>query len=686
MTYDPSKPLKKAGNQPAPQYWNEDLQDWDIVKGSGGAYRMQAPVEVAEDTFSGNGNLTKEFTTEMNGIIIVNDGTGDLTLSVHGKSRVVKAGEVYSGRFKPFTSVIVNSSGPWRAESLQTYGAAPVITQPSDTIAPSNVTNLVASNVVETGLTLTWTAATDNVGVTGYDVYRGASLVGSVNGTTFNATGLTASTQYTFTVKAKDAAGNIAPGTQITVTTAAIPVDTTPPNNVTNVTTTNITHNSLTVSWSVSSSSDVASYEVYQGGTLLGTVTGTQYNVTGLTPSTQYTFTVKAKDASSNVATGTSVTVSTNVQPADTTPPANVTNLASSAITQTGVTLSWIASASSDIKDYRVYNGSTLITTVTGTTYNVTGLTASTSYTFMVKARDTSDNEAAGASVNVTTSATADTTAPNPVTGLTAGTPTATTIPLTWTLSSSGDVNAQEVAYSTDGTNFTVASAVVNASSTAYTITGLTVSTAYTLRVVAIDGAGNRSPAVTTTATTAAAVAAGKVDDASLILYQDNPAVNQTITNPDTYFQTNAQWTAFVTLKPVLNTNAATKLISRQTPNAILFEFTFDNKFKATLTGKATNGTGAATYPQVVDTIARTDFSVYYHVSIVRDGTKMYLYVNNVMITSVNVASDYYVDASTAPLLFGSHSQTNPPIFKNMGYYNRALSSVELTQNYNALK
>ncbi|MEV5028511.1 fibronectin type III domain-containing protein [Paenibacillus sp. LPE1-1-1.1] len=689
MTYDASKPLKKAGNQPAPQYWNEDIGDWDIVKGSGGAYRMQAPVEVAEETFSSSGSLTKEFTAEMDGIVIVNDGTVDLTLSVHGKSRVVKAGESYSGRFRPFTSVIVTSTGPWRAEALQSYVAAPVITQPSDTIAPSNVTNLVASNVVETGLTLTWTAATDNVAVTGYDVYRGASLVGSVTGTTFNATGLTQATQYTYTVKAKDAAGNASSGTPITVTTAATPVDTTPPSNVTNVTTTNLTHNSLTVSWSVSSSSDVASYEVYQGATLLGTVTGTQYNVTGLTPSTLYTFTVKARDASANVATGASVTVSTNAQPADVTPPANVTNLASSALTQTGVTLTWTASVASDIKDYRVYNGATLITTVTGTTYNVTGLTASTAYTFTVKARDTSDNEATGALVNVTTSAAADTTAPNPVTGLTAGTPTETTVPLTWTLSSSGDVVAQEVAYSTDGTNFTVASAVVNASSTTYTVTGRTASTLYTFRLVAIDGAGNRSTAVTVTATTAAAAApSGPVADASRTYFAENVSNGTVIANPENYFSGTGDFTAVITFDPTMNgANAANTLLARWvvggTDNVVKLEWQFDNKIAGTLYGTKADGT-TAWNPSVV-TGVYADLAKFYHIVFEREGTTIKLYVDDVMIHSATIlTSDIVRTTSAQSLTVGKTGQLG--VFKNVSYYNRALTALERTQNYNALK
>lgn len=112
------------------------------------------------------------------------------------------------------------------------------------------------------------------------------------------------------------------------------------------------------------------------------------------------------------------------------------------------------------------------------------------------------------ATCTVDVNAVADTTPPNPVTNLVAGTVTSTSIPLTWTLSNSSDVANYEVAYSTDGTNFIVASAVVNASSTSYTVNGLAAGTNYTLRVVAIDGAGNRSTdTIIAVATNAAAVA-----------------------------------------------------------------------------------------------------------------------------------------------------------------------------------
>jgi chitinase len=91
-----------------------------------------------------------------------------------------------------------------------------------DTEAPTTPTNVTVAGVTSSSVSLTWTASTDNVGVTGYDVYQGATLALTVTGTTATVTGLAASTAYTFTVAAKDAAGNISPQSAgVTATTQA---------------------------------------------------------------------------------------------------------------------------------------------------------------------------------------------------------------------------------------------------------------------------------------------------------------------------------------------------------------------------------------------------------------------------------------------------------------------------------
>ncbi|MFC0097855.1 proprotein convertase P-domain-containing protein [Micromonospora marina] len=90
-----------------------------------------------------------------------------------------------------------------------------------DTQAPSVPGNLRTTGVTSTSVSLAWNASTDNVGVTGYDVYRGATLATSTAGTTATLTGLTPATSYQITVRARDAAGNVSAASgSLTVRTA----------------------------------------------------------------------------------------------------------------------------------------------------------------------------------------------------------------------------------------------------------------------------------------------------------------------------------------------------------------------------------------------------------------------------------------------------------------------------------
>ncbi|GII02957.1 glycoside hydrolase family 9 protein [Planobispora takensis] len=77
-----------------------------------------------------------------------------------------------------------------------------------DEIAPSRPGKPAVSAVTGSSARLTWTASTDNVGVSGYDVYRGTTKAGTASGTSFDLTGLTPATAYSVRVVARDAAGN----------------------------------------------------------------------------------------------------------------------------------------------------------------------------------------------------------------------------------------------------------------------------------------------------------------------------------------------------------------------------------------------------------------------------------------------------------------------------------------------
>ncbi|MEK5059603.1 chitinase [Paenibacillus sp. FSL H7-0326] len=190
---------------------------------------------------------------------------------------------------------------------LSTGGTTP---PPADTTAPSAPANARSTAVTASSVTLAWNASTDNVGVTGYNVYNGANLAATTTGTTATVSSLAANTSYTFTVKAKDAAGNLsAASNAVTVKTSSTtpPSDSTAPTVPANLTSTAQTTSSVSLSWAASTDNvGVTGYEVYNGGNLATTVTGTTATISGLAANTTYTFTVKAKDAAGNLSAASS--------------------------------------------------------------------------------------------------------------------------------------------------------------------------------------------------------------------------------------------------------------------------------------------------------------------------------------------------------------------------------------------
>ena len=281
-----------------------------------------------------------------------------------------------------------------------TTGAAP------DTVAPTAPT-LSAAGTTETTTNLSWSGATDNVAVTGYDVFRNGALIGSTTtATTFSVTGLTASTVYSFTVKSKDAAGNVSPDSNtVSVTTLTPAPDTTAPNAPT-LSASGTTQTTTNLSWTGATDNvAVTGYDVLRNGALIGsTTTATTFAVTGLTFSTAYTFNVRAKDAAGNFSLNSNTVTVTTLTP-DTTAPTTPT-LSASGTTSTTTNLSWTGATDNvAVTGYDVFRNSALIgSTTTATTFAVTGLTASTAYTFNVRAKDAAGNVSLNSNtVSVTT-------------------------------------------------------------------------------------------------------------------------------------------------------------------------------------------------------------------------------------------------------------------------------------------
>ncbi len=216
-------------------------------------------------------------------------------------------------------SLAIMSDGTIQASGLNTYGQlgnnsttqsnVPVFVSGfgggnADATPPTAPTNLQASNVTSTSLTLSWTAATDNVGVTGYQIFKGNTSIATPTGLSQSVTGLDlSSSSITFTVRARDAAGNWSGNTGITVGYNDTIAPTAPPQPAY----AELTDRSVTIFWGPATDNvGVTQYEVFRKNNTsqvtisLGTTTQRVFLDTGLTPSNGYTYTVVAYDAKPN--------------------------------------------------------------------------------------------------------------------------------------------------------------------------------------------------------------------------------------------------------------------------------------------------------------------------------------------------------------------------------------------------
>ncbi|MFD5831530.1 glycosyl hydrolase family 18 protein, partial [Lentzea sp. NPDC060358] len=169
---------------------------------------------------------------------------------------------------------------------------------------PGAPTGLTSPARTTRTVSLRWNAATPgSLPITGYDIYNGTGLAASSATMSTTITGLTPNTAYSFTVRAKDSKGVQGPAsTAVAVTTNNPADDTTPPTAPANLRATAKDAGSITLAWNASTDNrGVANYDVYLGSTVKQTVSGTTATVTGLAPSTSYTFTVRARDLYDNL-------------------------------------------------------------------------------------------------------------------------------------------------------------------------------------------------------------------------------------------------------------------------------------------------------------------------------------------------------------------------------------------------
>ena len=265
-----------------------------------------------------------------------------------------------------------------------------------DTLPPSAPSGLTAAASSQTSVTLAWTSATDDVGVLGYGVYRNGALAGSTALLTSTVPGLTCGTTYLFEVDAFDAAGNRSARTSVSRATnpCAPGADTTAPTAPANPAKTSGTTTSITVTWTASSDNTaVVGYGVYRSAVLQAAVTGTGYTFSGLACGTTYPLAVDAYDGAGNRSSMSSFNAATSACPVDTQPPSVPQGMATTATSQTSISIAWNASSDNvGVTGYRVYRDGTLVGTTGSLTYAFSGLSCGTTYGLGVQAFDAAGN------------------------------------------------------------------------------------------------------------------------------------------------------------------------------------------------------------------------------------------------------------------------------------------------------
>ncbi|MFS8095537.1 PQQ-dependent sugar dehydrogenase [Lentzea alba] len=180
-----------------------------------------------------------------------------------------------------------------------------VLVGPPDNEAPTPPRNLQFVSSTHNSVSLKWEAASDNVGVVGYDIYQHGQLVTSVgNVLEATATGLRADTEYDWTVFAKDRAGNVSQASNnVPGRTKPAPPDVEAPSVPGNLRGTGVTETSASIAWNASVDNvGVTGYEIHVDGALKQTADGsaTTATIAGLTKDQTYRVKVRAKDAQNN--------------------------------------------------------------------------------------------------------------------------------------------------------------------------------------------------------------------------------------------------------------------------------------------------------------------------------------------------------------------------------------------------
>jgi chitodextrinase len=350
-----------------------------------------------------------------------------------------------------------------------------------DVTGPTVPQNLNIESLNQSGFTINWEAATDNVKVNGYDIYLNSQYVNTVKDTRYVFSGLEEFKTYQVTVRAKDASENTSFFTDALMITT---LDITAPTQPVNLIASNQSNQSFTITWNASKDNDtVFGYEVYLNDQFIKNVQGNSYRFEKFADFSTNLITIRAVDPSGNQSLMSPVL---SIAIGDTTPPSTPTNLKVHTKTTDSVKISWSGAIDNDrVVAYEVIRNGMKEATVTGLEYTFRGLKDFSKHSIVIKAIDKTGNASlASATMDVTT---IDTSAPTAPSNLVASNVSVESFTVKWNASKDNDAIAEYEVYVNDILREKV-------KMTQYTVTNLKVGEKYKVTVRAIDFNSNVSP------------------------------------------------------------------------------------------------------------------------------------------------------------------------------------------------
>lgn len=353
----------------------------------------------------------------------------------------------------------------------------------AQSVALAEVGNPIPTTLDTTRVNLSWTNPSDinfdHVKVVGVsnDVY-----VDNIRSNSYTLSDLRPDTTYTLLVKTVDKSGTESKGTTVQAKTASVdvPVDKTPPGEVSGLTVANLGYNAFTVNYIMPKDADLSQAIIYLNSKEIQRTTGTSYTFSGLIASTNYTVTIKTMDKSGNISGGVSIPVTTTALTVDTVP--EVTGASVTSVDNNSITVSW--TKPSEISTVSLYKDGQLVTDSTGTSYTFNNLSSSQTYTFMIKSKRSTGALSSGVKLTATTNSTSSNS--SEVSHLKVDSKSDTWIKITYDMPS----QAEKVKIYVDGNykGYT--------SSESYKITDLREGRWYEIKVTTVNSSGRESSGV----------------------------------------------------------------------------------------------------------------------------------------------------------------------------------------------